>query len=202
MKLIKEMEAKIYGDRSIHATMGSSKYAHHKRQKEDFYATDPMALELFPLFHELNKVWECAVGQGHLANVLQRHGKLARVSDFIDRGYPDTEVIDFLDYDGRWAGDILTNPPFKLSSHFLEKGLEVIEYGHKLCLFLPIRYLEGKARRKLFDIAPPKIIYVASNRICCAKDGDFETYTAKAICYGWFVWEKGFQGSATLKWFN
>jgi hypothetical protein len=182
--------------------MGSRKYTDYERQNEDFYATDPKALELFPLFHELTNVWECAVGQGHLANVLHEHNKLSRVSDLVDRGYPNTEILDFLNYNGTWAGDILTNPPFKLSSEFLRKGLEIIQPQYKLCLFLPVRYVEGKSRRKIFNIAPPKTIYVSSGRITCAKDGDFETYKTAAISYAWFVWEKGYKGNTTLKWFN
>jgi len=187
---------------NVHVTMGSNKFSNHEREKHDFYATDPKALEVFPLLKELSDVWECAVGQGHLAKVLKRNKKLARVSDIIDRGYPDTEVFDFLDYEGTWHGDILTNPPFKLSNQFLEKAMETIETGRKVCMFLPVRYLEGKARRKLFECYPPKIVYVSSDRIGCAKNGDFGKYYPRAVAFGWFVWEKGYQGRPELTWFN
>lgn len=183
--------------------MGSNKFSKHEREMHDFYATDPKALELFPLLKGLVDVWECAVGQGHLAKVLKRNKKLARVSDLIDRGYPNTEVLDFLDYNGTWHGDILTNPPFKLSNQFLEKAMETIETGRKVCMFLPVRYLEGKARRKLFNRYPPKIVYVSSDRLGCAKNGNFDTkYYPRAVAFAWFVWEKGHKGKTLLTWFN
>ena len=48
-----------------------------ERQQEDFYATDPKALELFLDKLKQDKiylfnVWECACGQGHLAEVLKK----------------------------------------------------------------------------------------------------------------------------------
>jgi len=187
---------------SVHVTMGSNKYLKHEREKHDFYATDPKALEVFPLLNELVDVWECAVGEGHLAKVLKRNRKLARVSDIIDRGYPNTEVLDFLDYEGEWNGDIVTNPPFRLSNQFLEKAISVIEDGRKVCMFLPIRYLEGKARRELFDCYTPKTVYVSTGRLGCAKNGDFENYNSRAVAFAWFVWEKGYKGHTELTWFN
>jgi len=190
------------GIKSVHVTMGSNKFSQHEREENDYYATEPKALEVFPLLGELVEVWECAVGAGHLAKVLKRNKKLARVSDLIDRGYPETEVIDFLQYQGKWHGDILTNPPFVLTNQFLKKALEVVDEGRKVCMFLPTRYLEGKARRKIFDLYPPKIIYVSSSRLCCARNGDFENYNSKAVAFAWFVWVKGHKGRTTLTWFN
>jgi len=190
------------GVQNVHVTMGSNKYSKHERAEHDFYATDPKALEEFPLLNELVDVWECAVGLGHLAKVLKRNKNLGRVSDLVDRGYPNTEVINFLEYEGTWHGDILTNPPFKWSNQFLEKAMDTIEIGRKVCMFLPVRYLEGKARRKLFDRYPPKIIYVSSDRLGCAKNGDFGNYYPRAVAFAWFVWEQGHKGRTTLTWFN
>ena len=41
-------------------------------------------------------VWECACGEGHLSEVLKSHGYKVRSSDIINRGYPGTEILDFL----------------------------------------------------------------------------------------------------------
>lgn len=52
---------------------------------------------------------------------------------------------------------------------------------------------------------PPKTIWVSSSRIMCAKNGDFETMIeggGSAVAYAWYIWEKGFKGETTLKWFN
>ena len=33
-------------------------------------------------------------------------------------------------------------------------------------------------------------------------NGDFEAFGSSAAAYAWFVWEKGFKGETTVKWFN
>lgn len=69
-------------------------------------------------------------------------------------------------------------------------------------MLLKTTFLEGKNRKAFFKENPPKIIYVSSSRINCAKNGDFEKYKSSAISYSWFIWEKGFKGNTIIKWFN
>ena len=99
--------------------------------------------------------------------------------------------------------DIITNPPYSKAMEFVEHALEIVEDGRKVAMFLKIQFLEGKARRALFDKFPPKTIYVSSSRLHCAMNGDFEKYAkSNAICYAWFVWEKGYTGETVIKWIN
>lgn len=52
---------------------------------------------------------------------------------------------------------------------------------------------------------PIKTLYVSSSRLQRAKNGDFEIYkkgTGTAVAYGWYVWEKGFDGIPSIKWIN
>jgi hypothetical protein len=176
------------------------------RQSEDFYATNPKALVLFldKLSEDgigLNyKVWECAVGMGHLADVLLDYGYEVRATDIVDRGYPNTYVLDFLTVTEKWDGDILTNPPFKLAEKFLEKGMELLEKGNKLFLFLKIQFLEGQKRKELFKTYPPKYVYCYSSRQQCCRDAEFEKFTATTQFYAWYIWEKGFKGETTIRW--
>lgn len=66
------------------------------REKNDFYATDPKALELLLDIEEFNpNVWECACGKGHLSEVLKKYGYNVRSTDLVDRGYGEGG-IDFL----------------------------------------------------------------------------------------------------------
>lgn len=180
-----------------------------ERQTEDFYATDPKALEIF--LDKLNKdginlssVWEPSCGMGHLAEVLKKNGYLELATDLIDRGY-GLGGVDFLgdyllDRSNTWKGDILTNPPFKLAEKFVEKGMSLLEDGNKLILFLKIQFLEGQKRKELFKKYPPKYVYVNSARQLCAKDGEFEKYTATTQFYAWYVFEKGFNGETIIRW--
>lgn len=69
-------------------------------------------------------------------------------------------------------------------------------------MFLKILFLEGKERKQLFQTNPPKVVYVSSSRITCAKNGDFNKFTSGALAYAWYIWEKGYKGDTIIKWFN
>lgn len=141
--------------RSAHATLGARNFALNEREQNDYYATEPKALELL-----LDKeafapnVWECACGEGHLSKVLTGRGYKVKSTDLIDRGYGEGG-IDFLKYEGTFGGDIITNPPYKYAKEFVEKALDVIPNGNRVAMFLKLQFLEGKARRKMFEEAPP-----------------------------------------------
>lgn len=190
---------------SIYKTLGASNHTDKERQSEDFYATEPRAAELLLELEEFNEnIWECACGQGDLAKVFVEHGHNVISTDLIDRGYGEGG-IDFLQCTEVFDGDIITNPPYKYAKEFVEKALELVPEGHKVAMFLKLQFLEGKARRELFEKYPPKTVYVASGRLLCAKNGDFEGMKAgggSAVAYCWYVWTKGFKGAPTIKWFN
>lgn len=67
-------------------------------------------------------------------------------------------------------------------------------------MFLKLTFLEGQARRKLFEENPPKIVYVFSKRVKCAKNGNFENISSSAVAYAWFIWVKGFKGEPVIRW--
>ena len=191
---------------TIYLTLGASNHTDKERQNEDYYATHPEAAEwLIKLeYFDGKDIWECASGENHLANVFKDAGFTVRTSDIIKRT-EETEVIDFLTYEGEWNGHIITNPPYKNAQEFIEKALSIVPEGKKVCMFLKVQFLEGKARRKMFEKYPPKRIWVSSSRILCAKNGDFERMIkggGSAMAYAWFVWEKGYEGDTVVKWFN
>jgi len=69
-------------------------------------------------------------------------------------------------------------------------------------MFMKIQFLEGKKRKQLFEENPPKIVYVSRTRIMCAKNGVWDNPNSSAVLYCWYVWEKGFNGTPIIKWFN
>lgn len=190
------------GRNNVFTTLGATNHSEGVRQKEDYYATDPQAMVLLLNLEQFNKdVWECACGELHLSNVLAENGYNVRNSDIIDRA--GTEVLDFLsDEVTSWHGDIITNPPYKYAQQFVEKALSIIPEGNKVAMFLKLQFLEGKKRKKMFEQNPPKIVYVSSSRLNCAKNGEFNKYESSAIAYAWFIWEKGYKGDTVIKWFN
>lgn len=192
-------------NKAVYTRLGASNHALEERQEEDYYATEPKAAELLlEVEPKLENIWECACGGGHLAKVFDKVNKLGLATDKFYRGYGNLNSIDFLTWDDdyKWNGDIVTNPPYKYAKEFIEKALEFVSDGKKVCMFLKVTFLEGRARKEFFKKYPPKTIYVCSGRIPCAKNGDFDKYPSSAIAYAWFVWEKGYQGKPTIEWIN
>lgn len=197
------MEAKKH---NVFATLAASAFGKESREADDFYATDPTAVRLLLEKEKFSPViWEPACGQGHISEELKNNGYEVISTDLVDRGYGDKHGLDFLTTDWIPEGDfdIITNPPYKIATEFTLSALDKLKDGQKLAMFLKILFLEGKERRKkIFDVHPPKKIYVASGRLNCARGGDFVTYTGSAVCYAWFVWEKGYKGETTIEWIN
>lgn len=75
--------------KSIFTTLGASNHTDKEREANDYYATDPIAIDaLLQGEAEINhKVWECSAGEGHLSERLIELGYEVRSTDLIDRGY-------------------------------------------------------------------------------------------------------------------
>lgn len=194
----------IGNQKSVYATMGASNHINEQRAENDYYATDPKSVEILLENEEFSSdIWECACGEGHISRTLKNRGYTVYSTDLIYRGYGAPEPFDFLsEEDSIWEGDIITNPPYKYALEFCNKALERISDGHKVAMFLKLTFLEGKKRREFFNEYPPKTIYVFTTRVNCAKNGDFENAGSPAVCYAWFVWEKGFKGEPVIRWVN
>lgn len=187
--------------------IGARNSTYQERQVDDYYATDPRAMDLLLEVEKFNKnVWECCSGEGHLSKRLADFGYNVKSTDIVLRnGFGDYK-LDFLEYSKQnqnvYDGDIVTNPPYKHAQAFVEGALNVVKPNCKVAMFLKLTFLETKSRRLLFDSQPPKTVYVSSSRLNCAKDGNFDLYSSRAIAYAWFVWKKGYQGDTIIKWIN
>lgn len=191
--------------KSIFSTLAASNHSEQERVERDYYATSPLAVELLLEKENFSPiVWENAVGGGHIADVLIKHGYKVKCSDIVDRGYPNTHILNFLQYQPmkELDLDIISNPPYSEAQSFVEKSIQCVATGHKVAMFLKLQFLEGKARRSLFNQHPPKIVYVSSGRLLCAPNGDFEKTKSSAVAYAWFVWEKGYRGKPMIDWIN
>lgn len=191
---------------SIFKTLGASNHTDKEREKDDYYATDPIAIDLLLMKEKPSEnVWECACGEGHMAKKLEEHGYKVFCTDLVDRGY-GLGLVDFLKFNAQeeFYGDIITNPPYKFAKDFVLKALELLKEGHKCYMLLKLTFLEGIDRYKeLFSKYPPKMIYGFPKRVMCAKNGEFERMKAgggSAVAYAWFVWEKGYTGLPRFDW--
>jgi hypothetical protein len=143
---------------SIFKTLGASNHTDKERESKDFYATDPIAIDLL-----IKKVWlpkqilEPACGSGCLSVRLEELGHDVKSYDLVERGYGEKK--DFFSmtqppFTGDYA--IVTNPPYKFAKEFVLHALELVPDGSLVCMFLKTTFAEGKGRfNSLFRIYPP-----------------------------------------------
>lgn len=180
--------------------LGASNHCDAERSKLDYYGTDPRSTRaLLEVEQFCHLVWEPCAGHHLMANELLNAGYAVKMSDIAEYEGHEHEIIDFFEYTGGWDGDIVTNPPYNLSTDFAVKALNILQPGKKLAMFLRLQYLEGTGRyEKVFKENPPKTIYVFINRQTSSKVDDFTVGSAVAYC--WYVWEKGYKGCPSIKW--
>lgn len=170
-------------------------------QPNEYYATHPtVTLDLLRVESFHHHILEPACGGGFISEPLKDNGYDVLSTDLIDRGYGNGN-IDFLSTEfEKGAYDVVTNPPYTLFIPFLLKAIEVCH--NKVAMLLPVTFLSCKQRCKVYESFPPHTVYIYTDRICIAKNGDFEKYdsTINPQMYAWFVWQKGFNGNPTIKW--
>ena len=181
----------------------------NQRVEHDFYATDPLAVEMLMDKYEFNQgnFLEPCVGNGNISGVIKNRFPNSSITgvDIVDRGYPNTIVGDFLTYVTNERYDnIITNPPFSLAKEFLEKSMELLNKNGKIAMFLKIQFLEGMKRTEMFEKYPPRYIYVFTKRMATWNNGEqFDSNGkrwATTMCHAWFIWEKDFKGEPTVRW--
>ena len=138
------------------------------------------------------------MGGGHLSERMMKFGADVISTDLIDRNY-GTSHIDFLETNILLATVIVTNPPYKLATEFVQHSIEL--GADTVAMFLKVTFLEGQKRRLLFDKYPPETVAVFSKRIQVAINGDPEAFKkSSAACYAWFIWSKGYNGKPSVTW--
>ena len=191
---------------SIFKTLGASNHADHDRAERDFYATEPIAIDKLKKVYNIPKnIIEICAGNGHLSERLKQLGHNVESWDIVQRDYPLEKACNFLNQNEIPKGySILTNPPYKYVTEIVLHSLSLIGEGQQVIMFLKVQFLEGKERfEKIFKTQPPKYMFVSTERITCAMNGQFVKDGKKqssAVCYAWFVWEKGFKGDTVVKW--
>lgn len=192
-------------DMKLNLIMGARNGAKNERDPNDFYATDPTALNVLLDSNKIelsHKVLEPCAGLGHLSKRLKERGHEVISWDIIQRDFPLDWVGDFTTNENIPQDcDILTNPPFDLILPIATHALKHLGDSHRLILFLKIQSLEGiKRYEQLFKPFPPRKVLVHTSRQHTAMGGDFEHLTAKTQAYVWIIWKKGYKGITELDW--
>ncbi len=194
---------------SIYKTLGASNHTEKERENNDFYATDPIAIDKLLKATELpHNIWECSCGQGHLSERLIKYGYNVHSSDLIDRGY-GIDGVDFLKTECIPFGTmddicILTNPPYKYHKEFVLHALDILPIHTPAIFLLKTTALEGKGRYEtLYKKNYLKYVFQFSERLLCAKNAKFDEMIAgggSAVAYAWYWFEKGNESNTIIKW--
>lgn len=158
--------------------------AYVNRPVGDFYRTPYyVTQELLQREQFTGQVYDPACGDGAIVEVLRDYRINAAGND-IDRGF------NFLETPGTYT-NIVTNPPFRFATQFLERALETTQF--KVCFFVRLAFLEGQRRRPILESSPLRTVYVFSERV---------SFTDKAgtMAFAWMVWEQGYDGLPAIKW--
>ena len=147
---------------SIFKTLGASNHTENDRETDDFYATDPVAIDLllkYPHITLPHGIWEPSCGSGCMSQRLEARGYQVVSTDLVYRGYGRGGVNFFEQQrmpDGCKA--IVTNPPYKFATEYVIHALDLLPADGVLCLFLKTTFAEGKERYvRIFGITPPPI---------------------------------------------
>lgn len=183
------------------------------RENNDFYATDPIAIDVLLKDFELLKfdankvVWECAAGTGNLSDRLTELGFIVYATDLIDRGNSRVKPgVDFLQCTELPCNCnvILTNPPFKYATEFAQKALELLLDGGFYIAFMNISYIAGQKRyNSIYKNGSLKYFCPFVKRIECWRNSDKEKYGGRAMVdFAWYIFKKGYGGLPNLVWLD
>lgn len=159
------------------------------KQKGDTYVTPVEAV--YPIERLMTPViWECACGNGAIAEVLKECFSDDDViaTDLHDWGYGESGVDYLATPPPDGVKTIITNPPFSLFNEFLRKGLEDLYKGVERVFFLaPLRYLSSQKRRNIFLQPCFSGVHVFSRRLPRMNAIDYEgKKTTSMMDFAWY----------------
>ena len=164
------------------------------RKKNDFYPTPDYAIDaILDRVEFTGVVWEPSCGDGVICHKLIDRGYIVKATDLFDQGYGETGR-DFL-LETEIQDNIMTNPPFSISTEYVLKALKL---ARKQVLILnKLTFLEGKARRdKIFSQKKLKNVYVFSNRL----QFDPTSKSGGVMAFAWFLFDNEYNGETRLEW--
>lgn len=163
-----------------------------KRRELDFYPTPSnVTIALLNFLFERNylvatsKIWEPACGNGAMSEVIKKYCKDVYSSDLYNLGYGNMGV-DFLSTKNNTFDAIITNPPFNMSTKFIEKAVKEADI---VCMLLKSQYWHSKSRYELFMQNTPAYILPLTwrpNFLEHEQKGGSPTMEV-----AWTVWIKG-----------
>ena len=171
----------------------------------DFYETPPGAVRALITLDPaltLKPALEPCAGNGAISRVLkEEYGCVVESRDIVEREYPLDGTWNYLTAEPEELDrNVITNPPYEHAVPFILKSLGMVLPGNRVCLLLRTLFLEGQARRRLFDGHPPLTVAVFSKRPHCPRAYGGAKAESGALSFAWFIWQKGHTGDTRLTW--
>lgn len=187
-------------------TLGESGY---KRVARDAYFTpawvtqalvDSVELTVAPWSRLETLIWEPAVGDGRMANVLRRAGYTVVGSDVHDYGWNGTFLLNFVrEHSSPFGGPIhaiVTNPPFDLAREFIRRAIEITRLScGKVAILQRHEFDAPRSNWPLFK--PPFAQKLILPRRPKWSDED---KASPRFPYAWYVWDWQHGGAPTMRW--
>lgn len=154
----------------------------------ELYGTPPEAtqalLNRYPVLRQ-TLTWECAVGEGALADVLVAGGVTVVGTDLTDHGRGGGVMFQTADWpEGMGPGDaVVTNPPFSQADAFILHAVVDLRAGF-VALLLKAAYFHAAERGELFTRCPPSAVHPLMWRL------DFTGEGSPAMEMSWYVWHE------------
>lgn len=174
------------------------------RETHDFYPTWPAATRALLSVERFDgSIWEPACGNGAMSRELIAAGYPVVSTDLIDRGYGEGGR-DFLAEWAPLASNIVTNPPFRWATEFVDRALLLTARDKgKVALFLRLAFLEGVERGRWFPSTPLARVWVMSRRVPMGRGKLAEQGAGHGvIAFAWFVWDHNYAGMPSLGWLD
>lgn len=174
------------------------------RAAHDFYVEPRWAVEaLLEVERFPGQSWDPACGGGTIVQAMRARGYACGGTDIEPRG-GTTVTADFLvphPAEGvpfSFVHNIVTNPPFALAEAFIARALSLATA--KVAMLLRLSFLEGQARRTLFETTPLARVWVFSRRVSMPPGGSCSPAKGGAVAFAWYVWQHGHRGPPQLGW--
>lgn len=172
------------------------------RAQLDYYATPPACTQALLQAERLPnyRIWEPACGEGHIAKVLRSAGLSVTESDIVNRSDRRMRVLNFLQQKKLLAPVIITNPPFGISTKFIEHALTL--RPERLIILHKLQFLASAERTKVIEECQHHYgaglarVHVFINRVALWKNG--QPQKNGMLSFAWYVWERGYWGQPVI----
>lgn len=167
----------------------------------DLYETPEVATRALLRCENIpHRIWEPACGRGAIVRVLTEAGHDVCASDLVQYGFPGAHAgRDFLRESSAPAGYecVVTNPPFKLATEFVECGLRLVP---RVIILARLAFIEGAKRVPIMGKCSR--VHAFINRLpMMHRDGWEGPKSSSATAFAWFVFDRGHNaGVAELHW--